>query len=111
MSELIRVYSSTQAMLRYGETVSECLMQKASDEVAKNLLTNLFGEGQKGMLVYAEIPDINTIANDDAIVVGKILFNRDPNDTTASGKLNSAWSGTLLFTQLTSDQNYRLMSA
>ncbi|PJG69036.1 calcium-binding protein, partial [Acinetobacter seifertii] len=111
MSELIRVYSSTQAMLRYGETVSESLMQKASDEVAKNLLTNLFGEGQKGMLVYAEIPDINTIANDDATAVGKILFNRDPNDTAASDKLNSAWSGTLLFTQLTSDQNYRLMSA
>lgn len=40
-------YSSTQAMLRYGETVSESLMQKASDEVAKNLLTNLFGEISK----------------------------------------------------------------
>ncbi len=76
-------------MLRYGETVSESLMQKASDEVAKNLLTNLFREGQKGMLVYAEIPDINTIANDDTTAVGKILFNRDSSDTAASGKLNS----------------------
>lgn len=110
MSELIRVYSSTQAQLRYGETVSESKMQEASNEVAKNLLKNLFGEGDNGIQDYAEIPDIHTIANDDAKAVGKILFNRDLNDTAAEKQANSAWSGTLLFTQLTSDQTFRLTS-
>ncbi|WP_109439549.1 calcium-binding protein [Acinetobacter haemolyticus] len=108
MSELIRVYSSTQAMLRYGETVSESLMQQASDEVAKNLLKNLFGEEK--IETYAVIPEIDEIAEKDATAVGKILFNRDPNDTAAELGANSAWSGALLFTQLTSDQSYRLMS-
>ncbi|MCH7335444.1 hypothetical protein [Acinetobacter sp. NIPH 2699] len=110
MSELIRVYSSTQAMLRYGETVSESKMQEASNEVAKNLLKYLFDEVNDNEDTYAIIPKIEDIAGKDATAVGKILFNRDPNDTAASEKANSAWSGTLLFTQLTSDQSYRLMS-
>lgn len=110
MSELIRVYSDTQAQLRYGENISVKQMQEASDEVAKNLLKNLFGEGDNGLDDYAQIPDIVTISEDDAKAVGKILFNRNVNDTAAEEQANSAWSGTLLFTQLTSDQSYRLMS-
>jgi Ca2+-binding RTX toxin-like protein len=110
MSELIRVYSSTQAMLRYGETVSESKMQEASNEVAKNLLKYLFDEVNDNEDTYAIIPKIEDIADKDATAVGKILFNRDSNDTAASEEANSAWSGTLLFTQLTSDQSYRLMS-
>lgn len=49
LSELIRVYSNTQAQLRYGENISNSLMQQASNEVAKNLLKNLFGEGDNGV--------------------------------------------------------------
>ena len=103
LSELIRVYSNTQAQLRYGENVSNSLMQQASNEVAKNLLKNLFGEGPNGVADYAIIPDIDKIATHDATAVGKILFNRDLGDTSAEMQVNSAWSGTLLFTQLTSD--------
>ncbi|HAV4464771.1 putative Ig domain-containing protein [Acinetobacter baumannii] len=110
LSELIRVYSNTQAQLRYGENISNSLMQQASNEVAKNLLKNLFGEGDNGVADYAIIPDINKIAADDATAVGKIIFNRDLGDTSAEKQANSAWSGTLLFTQLTSDQSFRLMS-
>ncbi|RSO35342.1 hypothetical protein [Acinetobacter lactucae] len=61
MSELIRVYSSTQAMLRYGETVSESKMQEASNEVAKNLLKNLLSEGDHGVADYPIIPDIKKL--------------------------------------------------
>lgn len=108
MSELIRVYSDMQAQLRYDENVTVVQMQQASDEVARTLLRNLFGEVKPE--TYAVIPEINDIANQDATAVGKILFNRYLTDTAASEQKNSAWAGTLLFTQLTSDQTYRLTS-
>lgn len=63
MSELIRVYSDTQAQLRYGENVSVEKMQEASDKVAKTLLMNLFGEVNSA--TYARIPNIEQIANQD----------------------------------------------
>lgn len=87
MSELIRMYSSTQAMLRYGEEVNAAQMQQASDAVAQKLLKNLFGEEQSE--TYADIPTINQIAEQDAKAVGEVLFNR----TQKSGGWHGAATG------------------
>jgi len=45
LSELIRVYSNTQAQLRYRGDISNSLMQQASDQVAKIYKKIFFGEG------------------------------------------------------------------
>lgn len=54
------------------------------------------------------MPDITRIAFADATAVGDVLFNKDLNDTAAPPK-NAAWSGSLLFSLLRSDQTNRLM--
>lgn len=108
MSELIRIYSDTQAQLRYNEHVSNDLMQKASDAVAKKMLAELFRQG-KNSTSYAKIPEIRDIGNTDATAVGQILFNRDLTDSAAEEQNNAAWSGTLLFTLLGDDQTGRLI--
>ena len=106
MSELIRAYTSTQAQLRYGVNVGAIDMQRASDAVAKNLLRDLFGE--RAGTNRGEVPSITQIAVQDANAVGEILFKRDESDTAFTR--NSAWSGTLLFSLLRSDQTGRLTS-
>lgn len=108
MSELIHIYSDTQAQLRYNEHVSAELMQQASDAVAQKMLMNLFEEGDDPTS-YSKIPDITTIGKTDATAVGKVLFNRDLTDTAAEKQNNAAWSGTLLFTLLRNDQTGRLI--
>lgn len=110
MSALIRAYTDTQHRLRYGTTAGE--MQEASDEVAKNLLKDLLGESDDGWPV-GQVPDISRIADADASAVGEALFGpasgHDPQDTAFLN--NSAWSGTLLFSLLRSDQTNRLLGA
>jgi hypothetical protein len=107
MSELIRAYRSTEYNLRYGGSVSDSLMQQASDAVAKNLIRDINGVLDDDS-IYAGIPDIDRIAEADAKAVGNTLFSQNQNDTAFAN--NSGWSGALLFTQLQSDQTWRLMS-
>lgn len=106
-STIIRTYTDMQYKLRYNQELGDDLMQQASDKVAENLLLNLFGEGdnpsERGIL-----PSIDKIALYDAKGVGEVLFNGDLNDSAARDNANSAWSGTLLFGLLFSDQTYRL---
>jgi hypothetical protein len=104
-SDVIREYSSRQSELRYGEVIGAELMQAVSDQVAENAISDVLRTGS--------IPTIGEIARNDAIGVGQVLFNRDPFDTAYfegdSGQ-NSAWSGTVLFSMLDSDQTGRLLS-
>jgi hypothetical protein len=95
MSELIRKYTITQFQLRYGKSPTEEDMQKASDQVAQNLLADLLGEAKNGW-PKGQVPDITRIAIADATAVGEILFNTDPEDTAAEKNQNSAWAGSLL---------------
>ena len=106
-SALIRSYTETQYKLRYGTDIPGGKLQEASDKVAQNLIRDLLGANEpvwsKGVM-----PDITRIAFADATAVGDVLFNKDLNDTAAPPK-NAAWSGSLLFSLLRSDQTNRLM--
>lgn len=110
-SELIRIYTETQYKLRYpGQVIPDGLMQRASDKVAENLIQNLLGELEDS--IVGGVPDIGDIAEMDAIGVGQVLFGaalgHDESDTAYSQ--NSAWSGSLLFSLLNSNQTFRLMN-
>lgn len=105
---LIREYTQTQNQLRYGNRLGDAQMQAASDSVAENLLRDVLGEATDGWPA-GQVPDITRIAESDARAVGKTLFNRDPSDTAAELQQNAAWSGTLLFSLLGSDQTGRLL--
>ncbi len=109
LSALIREYSNTQYKLRYATDIPTGKMQEASNAVAENLLKDLFGQNPDWP--RGQVPDIERIGKSDATAVGATLFDRnlghDPYDTAATQ--NSAWSGTLLFTLLRSDQSSRLM--
>ena len=107
MSAMIREYTQTQNELRYGIRLSMGQMQEASDAVAKSLLKDLLG-GNAPRWPRGLVPDITRIAEADATAVGETLFNT-VGDTSAA-PTNSAWSGTLLFSLLRSDQAGRLMS-
>lgn len=110
-SALIRGYTESQYQLRYGTAIPTGKLQKASNEVAKNLLKDLLGDndqvGQPDRWPKGQVPDINRIAFADATAVGDVLFNKT-GDTSAP-PINSAWSGSLLFSLLRSDQTNRLM--
>jgi serralysin len=111
MSVLIREYTNTQYQLRYGSSVSAPLMQEASNAVAQNLINDLLGRNAPAW-PRSLVPDIARIAESDARGVGEALFGpsrgHDINDTAFTQ--NSAWSGSLLFSLLGSNQNGRLMS-
>ncbi|MGE0098238.1 MAG: putative Ig domain-containing protein [Hydrogenophaga sp.] len=109
MSVLIRGYTNTQYQLRYGSSVSAALMQEASDTVARSLLRDVLGESTDW--VRGQVPDIARIAESDARGVGETLFgpNNGKSGSDTAFTQNSAWSGTLLFSLLGSNQNGRLM--
>lgn len=110
-SALIRGYTETQYQLRYGTPIPKNptdKMQEASDAVAKNLIRDLLGVNSASW-PRGRVPDISRIAIADASAVGQVLFNADPLDTAAESQQNSAWSGTLLFGLLSSDQSGRLI--
>jgi len=75
-------------------------IQLASDTVARNAIQSILDNN--GVL-----STIEEIANDDAIGVRDTLFITDQDDTAFID--NSAWSGTLLFSMLGSDQSFRLL--
>lgn len=103
-SDLIRAYTNEQYELRYGNELGDSLMQLASDNVARALFANLFGKAVDS--IRGKVPVIGEIARDDARAVGDTLFGRDASDTAST--VNSAWSGSLLFNMLRSDQTFRL---
>lgn len=107
-SALIRAYTETQSQLRFGVKPDGLTMQAASNQIAENLMRDLLGESPDWQI--ALVPDINRIAKADATAVGEALFNQDQQDTSAALKQNSAWSGTLLFSILGSNQTGRLTS-
>ncbi|MFN3915525.1 MAG: hypothetical protein ACK4K3_11500, partial [Aquabacterium sp.] len=107
-SALIRAYTEKQFSLRIGGEAGDELMQAASDKVAENLLRDILGESLDWQIGL--IPGIDRIAKADATAVGEVLFNQDIQDTAAATEQNSAWSGTLLFSILGSDQRGRLTS-
>jgi Ca2+-binding RTX toxin-like protein len=111
MSELIRAYTDAQYQLRYGTPIPAGKMQVASNAVAENLIKDLLGLSDDGW-PRGQIPDITRIAFADANAVGRTLFGsalgHDETDTAFVN--NSAWSGTLLFSLLRSDQTGRLIS-
>ncbi|SDE13370.1 serralysin [Paracidovorax valerianellae] len=109
MASLIRIYTETQYQLRYGTSIPLGKMQEASNAVAQNLFDDLLGRNEPRWPA-GQIPDIARIGEADATAVGRILFNVDLADTGAALQQNSAWSGTLLFSLLRSDQTNRLSS-
>lgn len=111
-SELIRNYTEVQHGLRYGTSVPTGKMQEASNAVAENLLEDLLGESTDGWPL-GRVPDINRIAKSDARAVGRVLFGPEAghDELDTAFVWNSAWSGTLLFSLLRSDQTSRLTTA
>ena len=108
-SEVIRAYSRRQMELR-GISYSDSLMQDASNAVAKNALEDiLFGIDRLQADGTWLFPTIDDIAVNDATGVGQTLFVSLGEDT-AGGLTNSAWSGTILFSALGSNQTNRLTS-
>ena len=107
MAALIRSYTDTEYQLRYGTSIPTGKMQEASDAVAQNLLDDLLGRNPSEW-PRGQVPDINRIALADANAVGEALFKFAGD--TAAPPINAAWSGTLLFGLLRSDQTGKLMS-
>ena len=103
-STLIREYTSAQYAMRVGGTPN---LQAASDAVAINVLDDLFGRNNAA--TRGVVPTIDQIADKDARAIGDTLFNIS-NDT-ANTPTNAAWSGTLLFTLLNSNQSGRLIAS
>ena len=101
-SSLIREYSSTQMALR-GVGYSDQLMQEASNQVAERAIREI--------LRTNSFPDINVIANADAIGVGEILFASLGSVDTAGKDINAGWSGTILFHAFDIQQIGRLLTA
>jgi Ca2+-binding RTX toxin-like protein len=98
-AEVIRGYTRRQAELR-GVSVTDQLMQEASNEVARRVLTQIRDQGQLSLL---------DIANSDAPGVGETVFPDKVGDTVFD--VNSAWAGSLLFLPLGSNQSWRLFSS
>ncbi|MDO9314998.1 MAG: hypothetical protein Q7T97_10680, partial [Burkholderiaceae bacterium] len=111
MSALIRAYTESQYQLRYGTVPSAVQMQSASNAVAQNLLDDLLGRTAAQWHI-GDVPDITRIAFADATAVGLELFGSKlgHSETDTAFTQNSAWSGTLLFSLLRSDQTARLTS-
>ncbi|MDC6168287.1 calcium-binding protein [Paucibacter sp. XJ19-41] len=114
MSALIRKYTDKQALLRYGQVITDFDMQRASDAVAGNLIKDLLGESPNWPI--GRVPDIGRIASADATAVGEVLFSpngglpgRVDGDSADFDEENSGWSGALLFGLLRSDQAGRLI--
>lgn len=101
-SALIREYSSTQMALR-GVGYSGQLMQDASNRVAERAIREI--------LRTNSFPDIDTIADADAIGVGEILFASLGAADTAGKNINAGWAGTILFHAFDSQQIGRLLTA
>ena len=110
-SELIRTYTETQYQLRYGTSLPIGKMQEASNAVAQNLIDDLLGRNAP-IWPRGQVPDIERIAFADARAVGRVLFGPENGKSEADTAFtqNSAWSGTLLFSLLRSDQTARLSS-
>ena len=109
MAALIRTYTDTQHQLRYGVPMPSGKMQEASNAIANKLLDDIEGKNAP-FWPKGQVPDIARIAFADARAVGAVLFNGDLNDTAAELQQNSAWSGSLLFSLLRSDQTGKLIS-
>lgn len=109
MSVLIREYTNTQYQLRYGSSVSAPMMQVASDAVAQNLINDLLG--REDDWIEGQVPGIARIAESDARAVGRVVFGPEngKSESDTAFTQNSAWSGSLLFSLLGSNQNGRLM--
>lgn len=109
---LIRTYTETQHELRYGTAIPEGMMQEASNAVAQALLADLLGDNDRedssNRWPKGKVPDIARISEADATAVSDVLFSITGD--TAASPINAAWSGTLLFSLLGSDQSGRLMS-
>ena len=105
---LIRSYTQRQGELHFGVSsntlFSDSQIQEASDEVARRALDSIINP-----LNDRQLPDINSIAIDDATGVGDTLFVSDLNDTAFTN--NAAWSGVTLFSLLGSDQTFRLLNS
>ena len=104
MSALIREYTATQTNLRYGNGTTTQDIQRASDEIGRRLLKDILGGNSDW--IRGDVPTIERISIADATAVRDELFSRDRSDSAYAS--NSAWSGTLLFSLLRSDQTWRL---
>lgn len=121
-SAVIRAYSQRQMELRgIGHLYTPALMQVASNQVAINALKDILDLDEDAFNRLQSdgtwlFPTIDDIAANDAIGVGKVLFDSLPLGDTArsdvlNGGVNAGWAGTLLFTPLNSPQTFRLTSA
>ncbi|MEY4765486.1 MAG: hypothetical protein RI907_2159, partial [Pseudomonadota bacterium] len=108
-SEMIRVYSKRQMELR-GIAFTPALMQQASNAVAINALNDILNPERRQQDGTWLFPTIESIAKNDAIGVGQVLFGSLGNDS-AGGEVNAGWSGTILFSALGSNQTERLTRA
>jgi Ca2+-binding RTX toxin-like protein len=111
-SRLIREYTQMQGVLHFGEPfllgVGAGQLQEASNQVARNVFVDI------STSAGWQTPTIRRIADQDAVAVGRILFEPSIASDTAASE-NAAWAGTLLFqflrppNDLESDQTLRLM--
>ena len=102
-SALIREYTQQQAELRIGGRFTVEQMQEASNAVATALLQDILDNNN-------QLPTIGEVAEHDARQVGDVLFSQLGSQDTAYSE-NSAWSGTILFSGLGSDQSSRLVKS
>ena len=111
---LIRTYTERQMQLRGLDYTSQ-LIQDASNRVAEKAVLDFLGMAGTDRLLSDGswlLPSMADIANNDATGVGEVLFDSlSIDDTARSDTQNSAWSGTVLFSALNSDQTDRLMAA
>lgn len=100
-SDLIRFYTERQCELR-GVDLPAGGMQAASDQVAINALQDILTDRVNPLT-------LERIAKQDATGVGEVIFSGDKLDSAYLS--NSAWSGSILFSPLGSDQTGRLIKS
>ena len=110
-STMIRTYSDVQGKLRYGSEFGAEKMQEASNKIGINAFSEIEQQAGKNKTNPVPLLNMKFIADKDATGVGKVLFDRDTNDTAHAEQFNSAWSGVSLFSVLGSDQTYRILGS
>ena len=117
---VIREFTQRQAELHFGSRFPNELVegaeetapsiQLASNNIARNVVESL----RERLLINGgasvSLPSLEMIGLNDSIAVGSTLFGAENGDNTRSDPTNAAWSGSVLFSFIGSDQTFRLVS-
>ncbi len=89
-SDFIRDYNSAQKELRFGSTISDAEMDKASDRIALDVIDRILNPNEP------DLPAVGAVAGVDVATVSSDLLNNDP----------SGWAGNPLLLFLGYDQAF-----